>query len=166
MDGKGCRLCNFPRKDELVEAKRQGVTIAKLYKKWSPLMEYKGDKKAFYMILFRHMKYHLKSPLKGPDYSQVSQVPQVAPTPVGEASLEEYAKKLMESAMKDPEMFSGKKISHQAVVAAQRALIEKDKVKVQNDAMKMAFVQLFRGRGTALPEGMVIDGDELLQSSS
>lgn len=141
-----CKLCSSPYGEDVVKAKELGVKGKKLFKKWAPKVEYVGTEDSFYMMLYRHVKDNHYIPPPTPVVPQAS-----------ELTLEEYSKKLMESAMMDPEMFTGKKISHQAIIAAQRALIEKDKVKVQNDAMKMAFIAFFRGNAKQVG-GEVIDG--------
>lgn len=141
---KSCLICKSPYGKEIRDSYSQGVQGPKLYKKYKEPLEYTATGKSFYQMLWRckHDDHKLPEPERTSDYT-----------------LEEYTRKLMEAGMDNPEMFSGKKISHNAIIAAQRALIEKEKAKVQNDAMKMAMIQFARGSGLRLPEGVVLDGE-------
>ena len=152
---KDCGLCLSTIAEDIVLGKKQGVPTPKLFKRYVSATGYKGNSRAFYMMLYRHMT-------NGHQKTLIPQTPQ-STEPM---SLEEYSNRLTQAVANDPEMWKGKKISHQAVIAAKRALIEQEKVKVQNDAMKNAFIAFFRGQGVKLPDGMVIDGDELLQSNT
>ena len=152
--GEKCSICVSSVATELTEAKKLGVKTGKLYKKFVSATGYRGDQHAFYMMLYRHTAA-----------GHAAIVPQKQELAKEELTLENYAEKLLRRAMEDPEMMEGKKISHQAVIAAQKVLIEKDKVRTENNTLKNAFLQLFRGQGLRLPEGMVIEG-ELQQSDT
>lgn len=153
--GNECLLCASSVATEIVEAKKLGVKTPKLLKKFQAATGYKGNTQAFYMILYRHIQS-----------GHAITSPQKTPIPEGGYTLEEYTDKLMGAVMSNPDMFEGKKVSHQAVIAAQRAVIEKEKVKVQNDAMKLAIIAFARGQGMKLPEGVVIEGDELIEANT
>lgn len=70
-------------------------------------------------------------------------------------TVEAYAKKLLDVGLSDG-MLTDKKVSHNAVIGAQRLLIEKAKLKTQQDALKISMLKMMRG--TFGEEGEVVDG--------
>ena len=147
---RSCFICRSQYAREIRDAYDQGVVAPQIFKKYQSLLDYKAKLASFYQMLWRCKHDNHKLP--------------ELPSVMGDGTFEDYAQKLMAAGM-NPDMFTGKKISHNAIIAAQRALIEKEKAKVQNDAMKIAMIAFFRGNGARLPEGVVIDA-ELIPSNT
>ena len=79
---------------------------------------------------------------------------------------ENYAEKLLSKAMGDPEMMEGKKITHQAVIAALKLLEERNKIRKEESVMKQAFMKLFRGKGVDLPKEVTDELQTVLKSDT
>lgn len=71
-------------------------------------------------------------------------------------SFEAYKDRLFKAGMSE-EMFDTKKIRHSDLIAAERVSIEKQKLKTQQDALKLAMVKFMRGEAE---DEEVIDGRE------
>lgn len=97
--------------------------------------------------LYAKLKNHTKRK-HGPVLNNLDPIkPEDVENGVVDVSFKEYSQKLLRTAMTNEEMFTSKKISHNQVIAAQRANIEEAKVKNQENALKLTMIKFLRGEG-------------------
>ena len=164
MQVRACLVCKSDYRAEIESYLKKNVSIPDITRRFWKVA---GATKEvnFYMALHRHVKK--QHPIRFLDKTPI-ELPPIEKNEDGTPTLEGYAQKLLNTAMLDPDMFAGKRISHNAVIAAQRAVVEKEKVKNQGDALKMSMIQFLRGQGM-IPKGAtqeeVIDA-ELIESNT
>ena len=135
LDGRAvCRICVSPYRDE-IDTALQGDKVNKsdIARKYAPLFE--TSEKNFYQSLTRHIdKKHSKS-------NVVVLSPNGA---VKMATVESFAQKLLEigdtMANESPE-----KVSMKDVIAAQRLVIEKAKLKMGETELMLKVAEIFGG---------------------
>lgn len=130
---------------------KRGATFSDIARKYHVLFQ--NSEVNLYMKMGRHIK-------KKHGEKRIREEMSISPD--GEITFAEYEKKLLRAAMMDDDMFTGKKISHAAVIAAKRASIEEAKAKTQESALKFAMVRFLRGEGAHLPDGTT----ELIESNT
>lgn len=158
--GRACQVCKSEYRGEIETLLKRNVAIPDIARKFWKVAGAIREVN-FYMALHRHVQK--KHPFRFLDQSPI-EPSEIQKSEDGSPTLEGYAQKLLDTAFRDPTMFSGNKISHNAVIAAQRAVLEKEKIKNQGDALKMSMIQFLRGQGM-IPKGEVIDA-ELIESNT
>lgn len=152
-----CTVCISPYRSDIEMLVKRGIPLMEISKK--------------YHLLFKNSEINLYNKVKR--HTEKKHPPSLAdPTPFKPEEIEEgagsegitfqeYAKKLLRFAMTSDDMYTGKKLSHNQVIAAQRALTEESKVKTQENALKFAMVKFLRGQGATLLDEptKLIEGD-------
>lgn len=152
-----CTVCQSPYKTEVEALLARGASVMEVSEKYHGLFQ--NSRANLYNKLNRHTrnKHNENGGKPGRPRKEKETIGLD-----GEITFAEYEKKLLRAAMMDDDMFTGKKISHAAVIAAKRASIEEAKAKTQESALKFAMVSFLRGEGAKLPDGT----DKLIESNT
>jgi|SRR5581483_88816 len=148
-----CTICTHEQRDEIEFLVKKNIPLMEIALKYH--MTLGNTRMNFYNKLRSHIKKKHPPLLKDPTPIDPSNPQQEV---VEEVNFKDYAKKLLKSAMNE-DMFKTTKISHNHVIAAQRAIIEESKVKTQENALKFAMVKFLRGEGVPVDEQKLIESD-------
>lgn len=127
-----CRVCLSPFRSEMEAAIKANVRSGEIVKKYAPLMKTTENK------LYQSLRKHLLNNHAPVNAVLVPQVGQKI------ATLENFAQKLLEIGMDKAEK-SPEKIQIKDVIAAQKAVTEKAKLKLGETELAIKMAQLFGG---------------------
>lgn len=163
----GCSICNGPVRDEIDLAIKRGAAMPEVARAYHVAHNKTYDQ--FYPSLYSHVKKkHPPSVNSALKKVTVSKLPPPPPAPAPGSqieplqnqqpvTIENFAQKLLEKGFTS-EMMG--KVTPNVIIQAQKVLIEKDKLKVQNNALKFAMLKFMSGMADEADE-KIIKGEEV-----
>lgn len=173
MPASLCTICPSPYRSDIELLMKKGynnASIARIF--WKEFSDHFLDIKAFedhvrnhktrkhlpdlatlkLKIIQEHGEEKVKASLRGQETPFTSTSQPQRPIPSTQSpepeqkekpiSVEEYAQRILERGLSDSQM---KKLSPSVIIQAQKLLIDKDKIKTQHDALKIAMFKMMSG---------------------
>lgn len=153
-----CRICTSEHRKDIDLLLKNKVGYTTISREYYPYLKdaYSNEKSLAESVRTHNIKKHPPSVKDLPVKAAENYKPKVKNTKEGEPmTVEVWAQKLLELGF-DPDQLKKVKINN--IIAAQKLLIDKEKNKIQEDALKITMARLMSGqfKGTPPP---ILDGE-------
>ena len=141
--GRGkCSLCVSPLRPEIERLLKKGVPIIDISRSYHEV--FNNTEASLYLKIKRHITR--KHPVRIIDTEAAKEkLRERAAQVASGATIENYADQMLKIGLSD-ELLNPGRVSHANVISAQKLKLDKDKLKLQSDATRMAMIN--RGGGS------------------
>lgn len=150
-----CQICESEYREEIDGVAKKGIRVTDIAKVYFDL--YGISEEAMYKSLKRHLRGKHPPSIYSLDITPIRLAKAKNKYTEGPMNIDTYAQVLLEEGFK-PEQI--RKLSPGHILTAQRILIEKQKAKAEEDAIRIGMAKLMSGLATTsdLIEGEVVNG--------
>ena len=131
-----CFICLSPYRKEVVSLRNQGISYARIWRKYAVLMNYSATTQAFALILGNHIRSKHKS--------DAILIPgEGTPRIIKNATVESFAQRMLELGIAKVDGMTPETTQLKDVISAQKLLIESKKLKLNEGEFAITMAKMF-----------------------